>query len=140
MKKIYKSKRTNNKLVILDKYKTYTIDFVNDIYETSKAEEIALLDSILSNKGIKASFYLLENDVAPKKVEPKKETPVYEVEVNAEAPKEEVDIVEYDAATVQAAARVLCDKYNLAMREVNTIAKIEEKARELGCAFPKLRK
>lgn len=140
MKKTYKSKRANNKLIILDKGKSYTITFVNDIYETSKAEEIALLDSILSHKGIKASFYLLEGEVAPKKEAPKKEAPIYEVAVKAEAPKEEVKLVEYDAATVQSAARVLCDNYNLSMREVNTIAKIEAKAKELGCAFPKLRK
>jgi hypothetical protein len=141
MKKTYKSKRANNKLIILDKGKSYTITFVNDIYETSKAEEIALLDSILSHKGIRASFYLFEGEVAPKKEEPKKEVaPVYEVEVKAEAQKKEVELVEYEASTVQAAARVLCDNYNLSMREVNTIAKIEAKAKELGCAFPKLRK
>ena len=34
MKKTYKSKRANNKLIILDKGKSYTITFVNDIYET----------------------------------------------------------------------------------------------------------
>lgn len=142
MKKVYKSKRANNTLRLIHNNKKHLVVFVNNLFETTDKDTAEALDFILDKHKDKASFYLLEGEVAPKKAEPKKEkeAPIYEVEVKAEAPKEEVELVEYDAATVQAAARVLCDKYNLAMREVNTIAKIEAKAKELGCVFPKLRK
>lgn len=142
MKKVYKSKRANNTLRLIHNNKKHLIVFVNNLFETSDKDTIDALDFILDKHKEKASFYLIEGEVAPKKVEPKKvkEAPIYEVEVKAEAPKEEVKFVEYEAATVQAAARILCDNYNLSMREVNTIAKIEEKAKELGCVFPKLRK
>lgn len=142
MKKIYKSRVPNNSLSLLIEGKIEKIIFEGGLYETSNSKIISSLDAFL-DKQKSASFYEYK-EVAPiskKTVEPKAEETTYDVAVKAE-PKEEkaVDVVEYDAATVQAAARVLCDRYNFSMREVNTIAKIEAKAQEVGCVFPKLKK
>lgn len=142
MKKIYKSRVPNNSLSLLIEGKIEKIIFKEGLYETSDSKIISSLDSFL-DKQKSASFYEYKEvtPVSKKTVESKAEETTYDVAVKAE-PKEEkaVDVVEYDAATVQSAARVLCDNYNLSMREVNTIAKIEAKAKELGCVFPKLRK
>lgn len=139
MKKTYKSRRPNNTVRLKHNDKNYEFVFdKNGLYETKSNDETEALDLVLKNFGDRCSFYEVGASAPKEEKQTTKQEKLYEVDIKTEP--DENELVSYPSATIQAAARVLCDKYNLTMREVNTAAKIEAKAKELGCSFPNLKK